>query len=366
MAKVTDEQRDTTSALPVLGGGDSARRSRPTARDVAQLARVSQSTVSRVLSGAGAQFISEATSQRVHTVARQLGYSPHPLARALRGKRTHLIGLIVPEIADPFFANFVAVLSSQSRDLGYQLILGYVHSSPAAALRVTSFLDPRHCDGILLLGDLCEDRDMTLERLKDSRAVVALCWGHSRNLLPSVNVDNRAGIRLLLDHLCALGHRRLAFIDGGCRADILERRGSFLEYAREKRIAIPQDCVLAEANDLGGGYRAVQRLLNLSPRPTAIMASDDVVALGAIKAATDAGLRVPQDVSITGFDDIEQARFSCPSLTTVHQPVQEMGREALQMLLDLMADRTTPESGPRLVVQPELFIRQSTGPALVD
>src|SRR5512139_1999713 len=147
---------------------------RPTAKDVARLAGVSQSTVSRILSGDSAPFFSEKTRRKVLKVAAELNYSPNPLARALRGKQTYLIGLIVRGISDPFLASLVSEISMQAHSLGYQVVLGHAQSDPDEVLQISNVLDTRHTDGVIILGDFKEDRSAIREILEGRRAVVAI------------------------------------------------------------------------------------------------------------------------------------------------------------------------------------------------
>lgn len=338
-------------------------RKAPTARDVARIAGVSQSTVSRVLNDSGTNLISPSTNQRVREAATRLGYSPHPLARALRGKHTQLIGLIVREIEDPFFAKFIANLSTQARSLGYQIVLGHAHSDPSQALQMTAVLDARHCDGVLLLGDLRDDSAATEEILLGNRVVVALCRGRSVGSLPTVNSDNRVGMALLLEHLYVLGHRRMAFVSGGWLGDILERQEAYQDFVLTHNLANVTAYSQTDTNDLDGGRRAMQRLLALPVRPTAVLAADDVMAIGVLKAATEAGLHVPQDLSVTGFDDIEMTRFTSPTLTTVRQPVEAMSRRAMEWIVRLLSGELIPAGEEIERIKPELVVRQSTGTA---
>ena len=340
-----------------------SRKVAPTARDVARLAGVSQSTVSRVLNDSGTSLISLSTYQRVREAATRLGYSPHPLARALRGKRTQLIGLIVREIEDPFFAKFIANLSTQARDRGYQIVLGHAHSDPSRALQMTAVLDARNCDAVLLLGDLRDDGAATQEILNVNPVVVALCRGRSVASVPTVNSDNRAGMALLLEHLYALGHRRMAFVSGGWLGDIRERLEAYHAFRQSRHLADGAGYSQADTNDLDGGYRAMRKLLALPVRPTAVLAADDVMAIGVLKAAGEAGLRVPQDVSVTGFDDIEMTRFTTPTMTTVRQPVEAMSQRAMEWIVRLLDGGTIPNGEEIERIQPELVVRQSTGAA---
>jgi len=337
-----------------------------TAKDVAELAGVSQSTVSRVLNKQGTNLISEDTIQRVKRIAKQLNYTPNPLARALRGKQTFLIGLIVREIADPFFASLIGTLSSQARALGYQIILGHAQSDPQEALNMTAVLDARHCDGIIVLGDLRDDESAFQEILMKEKAVVGLCRGKSPGSKFTVNCDNLLGVRLLADHLRQLGHKHVAYISGGWLGDIQERMNEFKSLIREYGFITPEGFVRETTNNLQGGYSATCELLELEYQPTAILASDDVMAIGASSAIHKAGLMVPRDISVVGFDDIDLAAYVTPSLTTVRQPIELMSRHALSILLDLIHDKTIPESRKLITVEPELVVRNSTGPTIID
>lgn len=339
---------------------------RVTARDVAELVNVSPSTVSRVLSGAKSDMISEETRQRVHEAAQELGYAPNPIAQALRGKKLRLLGLIVREIADPFFASFIAELSIQAREQNYHIVLGYAQSDPQEALEMTNVLDTRHTAGVFILGDLHNDEAALEEMLKDNHAVVAMCRGPSPVMIYTVNSDNFAGIRIMIDHLYELGHRHIGFIDGGWLGDIRERQQAFVDYLHELNLPTPFKWIQGGANSFHGGYQAMQQLLNLSEQPTAVTASDDVMAIGALKAVSDAGFHVPEDISVAGFDDIEMAQYTYPALTTIRQPIEEISRQALQFMLDLIDNQDTQQEKTIIRIPPELIVRQSTGPVPVD
>jgi LacI family transcriptional regulator len=341
----------------------SRKRRKASAKDVAELAGVSQSTVSRVLNNAKSDLISQETRERVMEAARQLAYSPNPIARALRGKKLHLLGVIVRDIADPFFANFIAELISQARLQNYHIVLGHAGSNPEEALEFTDVLDARHTDGVFLLGDLKGDESALKEMLRFTHALVALCRGPSPASIYTINTDNFAGTDYVMDHLYNLGHRKIGFIDGGWLGDIQERREAFLSYIMRQGLPFNQEWVQMANNDSAGGYLAMTRILALADRPTAIFASDDVMALGAMKAIADFGLKIPDQISIVGFDGIDVASFSCPSLTTVSQPIRAMVLQALKLMMQLIDD---PENSPKqrvIRLAPELIVRQSTGPA---
>ncbi len=337
-------------------------KGRVTSRDVAERVGVSPSTVSRVLNNNGSDLISAETRQRVLQAAAELGYTPDPIARALRGKKSNLLGLIVREIADPFFAQFISELSIQAREMNYHLVLGHAQSDPNEALTMTDVLDTRHTDGVIVLGDLKDDEAALHEMLVGKHAVVGVCRGPSPASLVTVNTDNYAGVYGLLDHLYSLGHRRFGFVDGGWLGDIRERREAFLGYIADRNLNLRSEWIQAETNNAEGGYRAMQTLIGLADRPTAIVAADDLMAIGVLKAVTDAGLCVPADFSVVGFDDIELAQFFCPALTTMRQPIDEIIRHVLSLMFDLIGEPQLHRAETLIQIPPVLVVRQSTGP----
>ena len=344
--------------------GQKSSKNGVTAKDVALLAGVSQSTVSRVLSPTGdASFISEKTADKVRAAASQLNYSPNPIARALRGERTNLLGLLVREIADPFFAEFISTLSTQARQYHYNVVLGSVHSDPNEALSITRAFDERQVDGVICLGDVHNDLEFLQQMLRNNRPIVALCHGKLKVPVPTINCNNVAGISMLLDYLYSLGHRRFAFLDGGWFGDIRERRETFLHYFNERDLNATISLIQAESNSYQGGFDAMTSLLKLSPRPTAVVMSDDQMATGALRAAKHAGLRIPQDLSITGFDGIELSNFTSPPLTTIGQPVEEMGKRTIELLLDQINGKAIPPEDAYIEIMPKLIVRESSGPA---
>jgi len=334
-----------------------------TVKDIAQHVGVSPSTVSRVLSGANTGMISGETRKRVLEAAAKLGYTPNTMARALRGKQTKLLGVIVREISDPFFASFISLLITSARDLGYQIVLGHAHSDPQEAIRIGAVLDTRHLDGIFVLGDLHNDDTALKQLLQSNRVVVAMCRGQNPLWIPKVNVDNFAGVEMMLNHLLQLGHRRIVFIDGGWLGDLRDRRDAFEQYIKDHNLQADFLCVEAQVNDGDGGYAAMLKIITRFPRPTAVFAADDMIAIGALKAAMNSGLSVPRDISVVGFDDIYMSRFVTPTLTTVRQPIEEMSNRAMELIVDLIAKHEVAENERSIKIQPELVVRESSGPA---
>ena len=310
--------------------------------------------------GSRSEFISEETRLKVRDAAAQLGYTPNPLARALKGGRSNLIGLMLREIADPFFAQLIQKISDVAQNSDYQIVLGYSRGSSDGVLKMSSILDTRYVDGVIVLGDLNDDERTLAAILEQNPAVIALCRGSSPRPVFTVNSNNTAGIEALFEHLFGLGHRRIAFIEGDWMGDITQRRIAYGERMSTRGLPIHDGWVQKVPNNFMGGYQGLQNLLSLAEIPTAIMASDDTIAIGAIKALTDAELHTPDTMSVTGYDDIELASFISPSLTTVRQPIDRMASQAVEALISLITLPKLPLSDTILRVQPELVIRNST------
>lgn len=338
-----------------------------TIRDVAWKAGVSESTVSRVLNGSDTVIaISAATRRCVLEAARGLDYRPHPGARFLRGKSTGLIGLIVREVNDPFFAELIDVITGQAQRNGYGIILGYAKNDPAEALTLTQVLDPRLCDGLLLLGDLSEsEQSGELPRqLRYQANLVMVCRGSGVLLgsLPSVGVDNHEGGRAVMRYLGNLGHTRIGLISAGRAGDFHERLLAYEHYMIDQHGVVPQEYIQFDENSYEGGYRAMVQQLSLAEPPSAIWCADDTLAVGAMAAAKDRGYTVPEDISIVGFDDTKIAAVLRPALTTVRQPLNEIGRRAVELLLDAATGESDGEKEMHVLVEPEIIVRDSCMP----
>jgi len=345
-------------------GGRMARRSpAPTMRDIADATGVSQSTVSRVLSGtATAVPIAEATRQRVMATARELGYRPNPLARGLRGAPTMLLGVIVRDIMDPFFAGAIEAASLEANRRGYNVVLGHAHHSADEAVALWGILEARHCDAILFLGDLRDRPDLVEDLQNTSIPVVALWHGSRDSGIPTVSVDNRGGIASVVGHLVGLGHRDIAFAGPKRLGDITEREEAYVAAIHDHDLIHRPGYIQEAPNDFEGASGALERLLALDRPPTAIVAPTDVLAIGMLHAAQLRGLEVPRDLSVTGFDDIPWARVSVPALTTVRMPTEAMMAAAV----DLAIGGGSGHADAHPVLAPELVIRSSTGAAPSD
>lgn len=331
--------------------------------DVAAAAGVAQSTVSRILNDAPATIsVSPETRERVHTIARELGYRPHPIARALRGAPTMLLGAIVRDITDPFFAGAIESLSIECKARGYSVVLGHARATEDEALVMTAVLEARQCDAIVLLGDFTAEHRLVEDLRQGHARVVGLWHGSQRDRpFPTVGVDNRAGVRAALSHLTELGHRDIAYVGAESLGDMQERCAAYTEFLTGCGAAPAPGYIQTVANTVTSGDQALATILEQSPQVTAIFAATDTIALGLLHAAYERGLSIPSDLSVVGFDDIPMAAASVPALTTVRMPIAEIVAKGVEFCI---GDRAWGGEGvaPQELLQPTLVVRASSAP----
>jgi DNA-binding LacI/PurR family transcriptional regulator len=334
-----------------------------TMRDIARAAGVSQSTVSRVLNDATTAVpIAAETRERVLRTARELGYRPNPLARGLRGAPTMLIGAVVRDFSDPFYAGAIEALAVEAMAHGYNIVLGHAQGRLDEGVALTTVLETRHTDAIVLLGDM-QDQPRLLGDLRVSPVPVVAMWQGSSPLeFPTAEPDDRAGIRTGLEHVTGLGHTRIAFVSAHLQGDFRQREDAYVEFMTERWGGVPDGYLQRVPNTLAGGEDALRALLALPEPPTAVCTSTDLVAIGVLHAAHIEGATVPEHLSVVGFDDILISAHTVPALTTLRMPIAEMVGEAVRVAIDLSRDPAASRDPRRFVFEPELMVRQSTAP----
>lgn len=335
----------------------------PTMRDIAADAGVSQSTVSRVLNDAPTRVpIAAETRERVMLAARKLGYRPNPLARGLRGAPTMLLGAVVRDFSDPFFADAIEALAVEAMARGYNVVLGHAHGRLEEAIALTTVIEVRHCDAVVMLGDM-QDQPRLLDDLRNSTVpVVALWQGTSPLEFPAIDVDDRAGIFAAVEHVIGLGHKRVGFVSARLPLNNPRRRDAFIEVMTSRFGGVPDGYIQDVENTLAGGEAALAALLDLPEPPTAVVTSTDLVAVGVLHAAYSLGRTVPDELSVVGFDDILIAAHTVPALTTMRMPIAEIVGAGVKLAIELARD-TSASREPRITVyEPSLVVRQSTSP----
>ena len=334
-------------------------KSAPTLDDVAKKAGVSTATVSRCINTP--DRVVEATRQRVQSAIKELGYTPNFAARVMAAKRTFTIGAIIPTMENAIFARGLQAFQEELHRHGYTLLVSSSAYKPEIEEEQIRTLVARGADGLLLIG---HDRAAHIYEFLEQRSIPALvAWSFvPGGLLPSIGFDNLQAMFDLTDKVIKLGHTRLAVISGithgNDRARL--RLEGVQEAIRHNGLNPASLQVVETPYEVENGAEAFSGLMSQSAPPSVVMCGNDVLAAGALRRAQDMGLRVPQDVSITGFDDIELARILRPALTTVHVPHREMGRKAALTLVE-MVENKTHGLGERL--QTHIVERQSLGPA---
>ncbi len=342
-----------------------------TIEDVARMAGVSKATVSRVLSGRAREAsVREETRLRIEKAAAQLGYRPSLFARGLKTKRTHLIGVVARDLTNPFWAGIVEGVSRACHQRGYHVTISHALSESEQVAEGT-LLTRMGWDGLLLCGDFRAEVDQQAlgQFVEQVRGVVGVARPADGLHYPTVRSDNVLGVGQALDLLYSLGHRRIGFVGGGS-GDAAERFEAYLAYCEGRGIHPPAEYYHIATGRGPGNVRSslaigrfmTRRMIRLPEPPTAILASTDFLALGALIAAQAAGRRVPCDLSIVGFDSFPLTRYTVPPLTMVHQPVKEMGSVAVEVLIDIIEGRRPKEEELEIRLPTSLVERGSCGP----
>lgn len=333
-----------------------------TIKDVALHAGVSVTTVSHVVNGT--RHVSPGGRERVEAAIRALGYVPSAVARSLKRNSTHTLGMLIPNSSNPYFAEIVRAVEDRCFGAGYTLILCNTDDEPRRQGMVLQVLAQRRIDGLVVVttGD-----DSRLPALMAGLAMPTVMLDRELDTLPCdlVETAHMNGALLAVRHLASLGHRRIACIGGPRGLAPSDERIAGWRLARAE-LGLPPD---AEADGLlwhgdfssESGYEGLHALLRRPQRPSAVFVCNDLMAIGALCAAHECGVAVPDELSIVGFDDIELARFTSPPLTTVAQPKQRIAALAVDMLLERIEGRRTDVR--KVVLQPELRVRASSGAA---
>lgn len=331
-----------------------------TIKDIARALGISHSTVSRALNGD--PRISAETRRRVAEAARRLGYQPNLSGRGLAQGKVFSVGLVIPDVAEPFFGRVVSGVSQVTYPAGFNLVLYLTYADRQRELAALEQIGHGRVDGMIVMARKA-GKQAILGLRRHGVPIVLLIETVRDSGFDAVRADNEGGALQAVRHLLALGHRRIAVITGpGHAADARERLRGYRRAMLEAGVDPDQEG-LVYAGDFTEerGARAVDKMLRLSPerRPTAVFALNDAAALGAMNRLARHGLRVPEDVAVVGFDDMPFARYVHPGLTTVRQPIEELGRAAAELLLGrIRGEATEPRE---VVLGTELVVRESCG-----
>ena len=327
-----------------------------TIREVAESAGVSYATVSHVINNT--RVVTQETRERVLAAMAALDYHPNALARSLRQGKSNTLGLVLPDSANPFFAEISRSIEDEAFRTGYSVFLCNTELDTKRELFYVDVLSKKQVDGIIFVA--AGDQPDSLDFLRRQNMPVVMIDRDLPNVeVDAVLTDHQLGGFLATRHLIELGHQRIACIAGPSSiTPSAERITGYRRALEEAGLSIDENLIVRGDYHAQSGMEITNSLLQMDPRPTAIFALNDLMALGALRAAAEAGCSVPVDLAIVGYDDLELARFTNPPLTTIAQPKKEIGSQAVNLLASRIAQKSRPPS--RLVLPPELIIRRST------
>ena len=332
-----------------------------TLRDVAAAARVHPATASRALNPETRILVSEETAQRVTEAAAALGYRPNPVARSLRTRRSHTVGVLIPDLNNPLFPPMIRGLEDRLATAGYVALLGNTDGDTGREQTIFEQMRARHVDGFVLATAQAAD-PVLAEAASADLPVVLMNRLDPEHDFSSVSVDNEQGMRMSVAHLAGLGHTRIAHIAGPRQMTTGEgRRRGYVEGLRAAALGADDDLIVsAAAFTVEEGARCCRELLGRGADFTAVAVANDMLAVGCFAALDEAGLSCPEDLSLVGFNDMPFVDRLRPALTTIRFPHYQLGTEAAQLLLERVEGRDAPVK--ILYMAPELVVRASTAP----
>lgn len=330
-----------------------------TIHDIAAKAGVSLSTVSRVLNGKAKKYrISPKTEETILHFAEELNYRPNKMAQGLRLKKSHTIGLVVPDISNPFFAYVTRVIQTKAYEMGYSLIVCNTNEDLSTEIEQIELMKSKVIDGFIVMPVGTDYRHLeTLIRKKHPLVLLDRCFDALQT--SSVVVDNYEGAYLATAYLIECGHKKIGIIQGlPDTYTNTERMRGYLDALRENNIEVKSQYIVGKDYRRESGYIETKLLLNLEERPTAIFTTSDLITLGALQAIVEDNYKIPDDISIVSFDDTDFAPFLFSPLTAVRQPKELMGEIAVKMLIDAMNGENATEK-QRIILKSQLVKRAS-------
>ncbi|MFD2612451.1 LacI family DNA-binding transcriptional regulator [Paenibacillus gansuensis] len=328
-----------------------------TIMDVARLAGVSRTTVSRVLNNS--PRVDKETLRKVRSAIQELNYEPSDMARNLRKQKTGLIAVLVPDISNPFFSGLLEGMENVALEAGYKIILCITGGNPEREMQYIRMIENKQVDGIILTA-LRNPVDFITPYLRYGPIVFANEYLDG-DPIPSVAIDNTAAAQMVTQHLIDSGHRRIAFINGPehiiiCR----DRKLGYLKALQDNGLAVDQHIIMDGEYKMDTAASCAQQLVTRSSRPTAILAANDTMAVGVVKALQCNGFQIPEDVAVAGFDNNPFSTVIEPNVTTVEQPIYTMGAETVHLLLTCFTTEIQKIEPRRRILETRLLVRRSS------
>lgn len=339
----------------------------PNIKMIARKAGVSISTVSRVMNGS--KPVSPDLQKRVYDAVKQMDYKPNSIARSLILNKTNLIGVVVPDVSNSFHAQLLSGIEGYAAQEEYGVIICNVYRNWDKQQKYFNLMQERHVDGIILLHDNPLEEIAAFHKTSSTPLLFASVPVEGFSI-PFVGIDEVKAAYDAVSFLISKGHREIGLIFGECYALGKLRKEGYCKALRDHGISIRDEFMVHRPSSVDYGYQAMEQLLSLGEYPSAVFCVSDEMAIGALDCALDRGLKVPEDISLIGFDDIDLSQVVRPKLTTIHQPIHEIGREAARLIIDIIEKRgkaggksATAESSEELrskiILNHSLMIRET-------
>lgn len=331
--------------------------------DIAREARVAPGTVSRTLNNIG--YIKDETRQRIEKVMQELKYIPNRAARTLKTKKTNLIMLAIPDTDNPFYVDMIKAVQDVAKYNGYSMVLYYTEGKKSDEVKVLRLLHENFADGLILVNfSFTKEHLKEIERINCPLVLSSICvsglGGGENDRFDYIGVDTRKGMYLATRHLIAQGHSNIGYIGGLKDIEVfMERYEGYCSAMSDSGLGIKEELIFWKNYSESTGYDAGKHFLSLGERPTAVCAANDMLAMGALRAFEENGIKVPGDISLVGMDNIEIASRIKPKLTTVFLAQSEIGRSAAELVLNRLKGE---EQGPskKIIFEPRLIVRDSS------
>ena len=320
-----------------------------TVKDIARKAGVSHSTVSRALHGS--TLIAPETTERIQQIADEMGYSPSAAARALKTNRSQVLGVVLSNVDDPFFSEILQGIESGVQGSGYSIFIAAAHRDPEQKQEIVQAMVEHRVDGVIICSTSFSEKQSG-QLLQHGVPLVVINNQTAEDFRYSIYHDDVDGSRQVTRHLIELGHRKIAYLGNSLSGrTTLDRLAGFRQEMESNGLAVPADYVYEiPGSEPEKGIQAVDHFINLPDRPTALVCFNDMIAIGVLKSLQQRGIRVPEEFSITGFDNIVFSNYTNPPLTTFDQPKKFIGQKAAELILNLL-DTTTKTDVPEQKIQ---------------
>ncbi|MCX6142507.1 MAG: LacI family DNA-binding transcriptional regulator [Ignavibacteriales bacterium] len=333
------------------------QKARVTIHEVARRAGVSVATVSRVFNNS--DLVTKQTGEKIRSVARRLNYIPNASARSLSMKRTETIGMLLPDMHGEFFSEIIRGADAIAHKEQYHLLVSASHSNKEELETAIKMMSGR-VDGFILMSPHLDSETLVGRYLKSVPTVI-LTSSEARGMHDSIRIDNVGAARQVMRHLISLGHRRIAIVKGDPgNEDAEERLAGYHAELRANSIDVTDELIVCGDFTERSGHAAGRILLDLKYRPTAVFASNDEMAIGVLRCFREEGIKVPQEIAVAGFDDIQISSLIHPSLTSVHVDISDLGSLAAERLIEVLADGTKRKTVKSIVLPSRLVVRNST------